>query len=74
MDVICHHLEMHRLNLDLNPTALNPRKNNRHKIIVLVRKIFRPNIEEAKGGRRTLRKNELDDKFCSSLTSYFQVD
>jgi hypothetical protein len=42
------------VNLDLNPTALNPRNNNCHKIIVLVngmvRKIFRPNIDEAIGG------------------------
>jgi hypothetical protein len=54
MDVICHHLEKHRVNIDLNPTALNPRNNSRHKIIVLVngmvRKIFRPNIEKAIGG------------------------
>ena len=43
----------HKLRLDLNPMALNPRKSNPHKIIVLVnrmvRKIFRPNMEEAKG-------------------------
>jgi phosphopantothenate synthetase len=41
-----------KLNIDLNPVALNSRKGNLNKIIVLVnrmvRKIFRPNMEEAK--------------------------
>jgi len=38
--------------LDLNPTALNLRKSNLHKIIMLVdrmvRKISRPDMKEAK--------------------------
>jgi len=40
----------HNLNLDLNPMALDPRKSNIHKIVVLVnrmvRKIFGPDMEE----------------------------
>jgi len=46
-------MRKHKFNLDLNPMALNLRKGNLHKIIMLVnrvvRKIFRPDMEEAKG-------------------------
>ena len=63
-DVIFHHMEKNKLNLDLNQMTLNPRKSNLHKIIVLVnrsvRKIFRPNMEEAKEVWRKLHKEELD--------------
>jgi hypothetical protein len=39
----------------------------------MVRKIFRPNMEEAKEVWRKLHKEELD-KFRSSSTSYLQDD
>jgi len=64
MDVVCHHMGKRKFNLYLNPMALNLRKSNLHKIIILVnrmvRRIFRPNMEEAKAVWRKLLKEELD--------------